>query len=91
MHLHETIFCATASASNGPGTVAIHDIQTGTPLASFKQTNAGAHCTAFVESGDSQGGFVLAAQPDKSLLNVYNFQKVRRTLFWRSSVNSKRQ
>ncbi|KAK0446690.1 WD40 repeat-like protein [Armillaria borealis] len=75
MHLHETIFCATASASNGPGTVAIHDIQTGTPLASFKQTNAGAHCTAFVESGDSQGGFVLAAQPDKSLLNVYNFQK----------------
>ncbi|KAK0238850.1 WD40 repeat-like protein [Armillaria nabsnona] len=75
MHLHETIFCATASTSNGPGTVAIHDIQTGTSLASFKQTNAGAHCTAFVESGDSQGGFVLAAQPDKSLLNVYNFQK----------------
>ncbi|KAK0202802.1 WD40 repeat-like protein [Desarmillaria ectypa] len=75
MHLHETIFCATASASNGPGTVAIHDIQTGTPLASFKQTNAGTHCTAFVESSDSQGGFVLAAQPDKSLLNVYNFQK----------------
>ncbi|KAG7443607.1 WD40 repeat-like protein [Guyanagaster necrorhizus] len=75
MHFHETIFCATASTSNGPGNVAIHDIQTGTPLASFKQTNASAHCTAFVESGDSQGGFILAAQPDKSLLNMYNFQK----------------
>ncbi|KAF8920803.1 WD40-repeat-containing domain protein [Mucidula mucida] len=78
MQLHETIFCATAAlpgSSSGPGAVFLHDIQTGNSLASFKQTNAGTHCVSVVESVNSQGGFFLAAQPDKSLLNVYNFQK----------------
>ncbi|KAF8075050.1 WD40-repeat-containing domain protein [Lyophyllum atratum] len=77
MHLQETIFCATAapSSSSGPGSISLHDIQTGTTLASFKQTNASAHCTAFIESRNAQGGFMLAAQPEKSILNVYTFQK----------------
>ncbi|GLB41732.1 putative WD40 repeat-like protein [Lyophyllum shimeji] len=77
MHLQESIFCATAapSSSTGPGSIALHDIQTGTTLASFKQTNAAAHCTCFVESRNAEGGFMLAAQPDKSILNVYTFQK----------------
>jgi pre-rRNA-processing protein IPI3 len=78
MNLHETILCATApvSSSTGPGAISLHDIQTGSSLASFKQTSANPHCTTFVESRDAQGGFMLAAQPDKSILNVYNFQKV---------------
>src|ERR1700691_1798245 len=78
MHLHETILCATGpiSSSTGPGAISLHDIQTGSSLASFKQTSASTHCTAFVESRDAQGGLILAAQPDKSILNVYNFQKV---------------
>ncbi|KAG6910225.1 hypothetical protein DXG01_012360 [Tephrocybe rancida] len=78
MHLQETIFCATAAASTsaGLGSISLHDIQTGTTLASFKQTNAASHCTAFVETRNAQGGFVLAAQPEKSILNVYNFQKL---------------
>ncbi|KDQ26996.1 hypothetical protein PLEOSDRAFT_1077773 [Pleurotus ostreatus PC15] len=74
MHLQEVIFAATASSS-GQGTLALHNIQTGTSLASFKQTNAARHCTAVVESGNGQGGFMLVAQQDKSILNVYNFQK----------------
>lgn len=79
MNLHEVILCATSaiSSSHGPGAISLHDIQTGSTLVSFKQTNAGPHCTSFVESLDAQGGFMLAAQPDKSILNVYNFQKVR--------------
>ncbi|KIY69224.1 WD40 repeat-like protein [Cylindrobasidium torrendii FP15055 ss-10] len=75
MQHHETVFCSTASETAGPGAVYIHDIQSGNALASFKQTNAATHCTAFVDSVDSQGGFILAAQPTKSLLHVYNFQK----------------
>ena len=78
MHLHESILCATAPSASGagPGTLALHDIQNGTPLASWKQTSARLHCTAVVQTRDGQGGFVLAAQQDKSILNVYNFQKV---------------
>jgi hypothetical protein len=78
MQFLETILCGTApqTAGSGPGVIAIHDIQTGSPLANFKQTNAGIHSTAFVETRDGQGGFLLAAQLDKSILNVYNFQKV---------------
>jgi pre-rRNA-processing protein IPI3 len=78
MQLHETILCSTAASgsSAGPGTITLHDIQTGSSLASFKQTNAAQHCTAIVESRNGQGGFMLSAQPDKSILNVYNFQKV---------------
>ncbi|KAF5373264.1 hypothetical protein D9615_007472 [Tricholomella constricta] len=77
MHLQESVFCATAapSSSTGPGTISLHDIQTGTTLASFKQTNAGPRCTTFVESRNAQGGLMLAAQPEKSILNVYTFQK----------------
>ncbi|KAG5721339.1 Pre-rRNA-processing protein IPI3 [Termitomyces sp. T112] len=77
MHLQESVLCSTAAASSsaGPGTISLHDIQTGTVLASFKQTNASPNCTAFVETRNAQGGFILSAQPDKSILNVYNFQK----------------
>ncbi|TFK39957.1 WD40-repeat-containing domain protein [Crucibulum laeve] len=78
MHLQETIFCATAppSSSSGPlGAISLHDIQTGASLASFKQTNAGSHCTAVFQSKNTQGGFMLSVQPDKSILNVYTFQK----------------
>lgn len=73
--IQEAIFCAT-SATAGPGSISLHDIRTGTPLASFKHSNAPVHCTAFVETSNAQGGFILAAQPDKSILNLYNFQKV---------------
>lgn len=78
MHLHEVILCATASPSvnSGSGSVTIHDISTGASLASFKHTNAAPHCTAYLNSRNAQGGFFLAAQPDKSLLHAYNFQKV---------------
>ncbi|KAI0923858.1 hypothetical protein AcV5_009285 [Taiwanofungus camphoratus] len=77
MQLHECILCATAAtpSSSGPGAISLHDIQTGSSLASFKQTSASTHCTAVVQSRNGQGGFMLAAQPDKSILNVYNFQK----------------
>ncbi|KAF8889379.1 WD40 repeat-like protein [Infundibulicybe gibba] len=77
MQLQETILCAAtpASSSTGSGLISIHDIQTGSTLASFKQSNASPHCIAVVESRNAQGGFVLAAQSDKSTLNVYSFQK----------------
>ncbi|KAI0821545.1 WD40-repeat-containing domain protein [Irpex lacteus] len=77
VHLQELILCATqpTSPTSGPGTISLHDIQTGSTLASFKQTSAGLHSTAVVRSGEGMGGFVLAAQPDKAVLNVYYFQK----------------
>ncbi|KAI0367031.1 WD40 repeat-like protein [Pilatotrama ljubarskyi] len=77
MHLNESVLCATApsASGSGPGTISLHDIQTGTSLASWKQTSAGTHCTAVVQSRDGQGGFTLAAQQEKSIMNVYNFQK----------------
>ncbi|KAF4610801.1 hypothetical protein D9613_006895 [Agrocybe pediades] len=77
MHLQETILCATAplNPAAGSGLIALHDIQTAATLASFKQTNAGPHSLAVLESTNTQGGFMLASQPDKSILNVYNFQK----------------
>ncbi|KAJ3571922.1 hypothetical protein NP233_g3442 [Leucocoprinus birnbaumii] len=77
MRLQELILCSTAptTSESGAGSVVLHDIQNTTNLASFKQTSAGNHCTAVFESTNSQGGFILAAQPDKSILNVYNFQK----------------
>ncbi|KAJ7918789.1 WD40 repeat-like protein [Mycena leptocephala] len=74
MLLRETILCA-ATPTTGPGAIAIHDLQTGSTLASFKQTNAAPHGTAVVQSQDGQGGILFAAQHDKSILNVYNFQK----------------
>ncbi|KAF9076795.1 WD40-repeat-containing domain protein [Rhodocollybia butyracea] len=75
MHLHEIIFCATSSPASGSGSITLHDISTGASLASFKQNNAFPHCTTFLTSKNAQGGFILAAQPDKSLLHAYNFQK----------------
>ncbi|KAI0320863.1 WD40-repeat-containing domain protein [Amylostereum chailletii] len=78
MLLQETVLCATAPTSlqqGGPGSITLHDIQTGSSLASFKQTSASIHCTAIVPTVDGQGGVLLATQPDKSILNVYNFQK----------------
>ena len=79
MALQETILCATSPSSSaaGSGLIAIHDIQTGATLASFKQCNAASHCVAVFESQNLQGGFILASQPDKSIMNVYDFQKVQ--------------
>ncbi|EGN96624.1 hypothetical protein SERLA73DRAFT_184727 [Serpula lacrymans var. lacrymans S7.3] len=76
-HLQEVIFCATAPQASdaGAGVIALHDIETGSSLASFKQTSSAPHCTCFIDTRDGQGGFIMAAQPDKSILNVYNFQK----------------
>jgi len=88
MQLQEAVFCATASSSgSGFGAITLHDILTGSSLATFKQTNAAPHCTAYLESKKAQGGFFLAAQPDKSLLHVFNFQKVHLgfTIFFDSS------
>jgi pre-rRNA-processing protein IPI3 len=79
MQLQETIFCATApgSSASGPGTISIHDIQTGASYASFKPSNSGINSTTFIESKNGEGGFILAAQSDKSVMHVFNFQKVR--------------
>ena len=78
MQLQELLLCATSPNSSelGAGAVYLHHMQNTTALASFKQTNGGSRCTAVLESTSSQGGYILAAQPDKSVLNVYNFQKV---------------
>lgn len=83
MKLQETILCATSPPSSvaGSGVIAIHDIQTGATLASFKQSSAGSHCVAIFESGNLQGGFILASQPDKSIMNLYDFQKVQYIIF----------
>ncbi|TCD67587.1 Pre-rRNA-processing protein ipi3 [Steccherinum ochraceum] len=75
MNLQEIILCATAPITPGTGSIALHDIQTGSTLATFKQTSAQRNCTAVVTSQDGQGGFMLAAQAEKSIMNVYNFQK----------------
>lgn len=79
MRLQETILCSTGASSSaqGLGTVSVHDSQTGSLLASFKQTCADKHSTAVLPTQNEQGGFVLTAQPDKSILNAYYFQKVR--------------
>ncbi|PPQ62868.1 hypothetical protein CVT24_006266 [Panaeolus cyanescens] len=77
MLVQESIICATAptTSASSPGLLALHDIQTGQALASFKQSSSAHHSVAISESTNAQGGFILAAQADKSLLNVYNFQK----------------
>lgn len=78
MTLSESILCSTFSPSpnSGSGSIALHDIQTGTTLATFKQTNAQVHGTAVAQSKYGYGGFMLTAQHDKPIMNVYNFQKV---------------
>ena len=85
MGLQEVVLCATApqpsgsgsgpAQASGPGAFVLHDLQTSNVLSSFKQTSSAPHCSAFVETKDGQGGIMLAAQSDKALLNVYNFQK----------------
>ncbi|PSR76142.1 hypothetical protein PHLCEN_2v8640 [Hermanssonia centrifuga] len=78
MQLQELVLCATApsSSSVGPGVIALHDIQTGSILATYKQTSAGTHCTAITPTRNGLGGIMLASQPEKSIMNVYNFQKI---------------
>ena len=78
MLLQEVILCSTSpqQPTVGAGAIVVHDIQTGAILASFKQTNAGPKSVAVLESKSTQGGFILAAQLDKSIMNVYNYQKV---------------
>lgn len=77
MPIQESIFCCLAPAENtGSGLVALHDIQTGASLASFKPTNSAAHSVSYVETRPGLGGVILAAQSDKSIINVFSFQKV---------------
>ena len=68
--------CSGPISTPQSGSILFHDILTGSSLASFKQTSASKNCTALVNSTGAQGGLMLAVQPDKSLLNVYSFQKV---------------
>ncbi|KIO25848.1 hypothetical protein M407DRAFT_24804 [Tulasnella calospora MUT 4182] len=77
MKIRELVCCSVAppSATLGLGNIALYDIQTGSQLASFKQTSASIHSTAIVETKSQQGGLILASQPDKAILNVYTFQK----------------
>ena len=78
MNSQEPVLCSAgaSSSSQGLGAITLHDLQTGTLLASFKQTCADVHSTAVISTRNGEGGFVLAAQPDKSILNTYYFQKV---------------
>jgi pre-rRNA-processing protein IPI3 len=69
------VSAAPTSATQGSGNVSLYDLNTGSSFLSFKQTSPPPHCTASIETRDGQGGLVLAAQADKSLLNVYAFQK----------------
>lgn len=82
MQYQETVLCSSgaSSASQGHGAVTLHDLQTGSLLASFKQTNANRHSTASIPTKNGQGGFILTAQSEKSILNTYYFQKVRLVL-----------
>ena len=75
--IQEIIVCCS-SPSASTGSITFHDIRTGATLVTFKQTNARIHGTDLVETKDGQGGFILSAQQDKSILNVYNYQKVHR-------------
>jgi pre-rRNA-processing protein IPI3 len=75
--MREIILTASAPISiPQTGSILFHDILNGTSLASFKQTSAAKNCTAIINTSGAQGGLMLAVQPDKSLLNVYSFQKV---------------
>lgn len=77
MKLREVICCSTApsSATLGTGAITIHDIQTGSQLASFKQTSSAPHSIAIIQGYTGLGGLMLAVQPDKAILNAYSFQK----------------
>ncbi|EJD07635.1 pre-rRNA-processing protein IPI3 [Fomitiporia mediterranea MF3/22] len=77
MRYQETILCSSgaSSSSQGLGAVTVHDFNTGSLLVSFKQTCSEPHSTSILQTKNGQGGFILAAQPDKSILNAYYFQK----------------
>ncbi|KAG8932750.1 Pre-rRNA-processing protein ipi3 [Tulasnella sp. 418] len=77
MKLQEVIICSLTpvSSAQGSGYIALHDIQTGTSLASFKQTSCGSNLASFIRTGAGQGGLILTAQSEKPLLHVYSFQK----------------
>ncbi|KAF7317909.1 WD40 repeat-like protein [Mycena kentingensis (nom. inval.)] len=74
MHLRETVFCASTPPT-GSGAIAVHDLKTGATLASFKQSSSAPHSTAVVPTKDRIGGLIFAVQQEKSILNLYNFQK----------------
>ncbi|KAG8767311.1 Pre-rRNA-processing protein ipi3 [Ceratobasidium sp. 428] len=77
MKLQETLLCGLgpSNPTSGSGHLALHDLTTGATLATYKQTSSFVHATAVVESQQAQGGFILSAQVDKPILNVYHFQK----------------
>lgn len=75
--MRELILTASGPVSTPQsGSILFHDILNGSSLASFKQSSSSKNCTAIINSTGAQGGLMLAVQPDKSLLNVYSFQKV---------------
>ena len=75
--MHQVIVSASGPISGShSGSLFFHDISTGTSLASFKQSTAAKNCTALIGTTPTQGGLILAVQPDKALLNVHSFQKV---------------
>jgi pre-rRNA-processing protein IPI3 len=78
MQAQEVILCSASAQpeNSGVGSLTVHDITTGAALASFKQTNAASRSVAVLQSKSTQGGVIFAAQTDKTVLNVYNFQKV---------------
>ncbi|KAG9088248.1 Pre-rRNA-processing protein ipi3, partial [Ceratobasidium sp. 370] len=77
MKLQETLLCGLgpSNPASGSGHLAVHDVTTGTSLATYKQTSSFVHGTAVVESRQAQGGFIISAQADKPVLNIYHFQK----------------
>ncbi|KAF8757710.1 WD40 repeat-like protein [Rhizoctonia solani] len=76
MRLQETLLCALGPLSgSGAGHLALHDLKTGTTLATYKQNTSAVHNVSVVESQNGQGGYIISAQTDKPILNVYHFQK----------------
>jgi pre-rRNA-processing protein IPI3 len=78
MKLQETLLCGLGprNSASGSGHLALHDLKTSASLATYKQTSSSVHGTTVVESQQAQGGFIVSAQTDKPILNVYHFQKV---------------
>jgi pre-rRNA-processing protein IPI3 len=79
--LQEVVLCASGPTQGNTslGSVSLNDITTTNSVFSLKQTGAARNGYALVQTRNGQGGFVLAAQADKGLLNVYSFQKVNIT------------
>lgn len=72
LHFPEPALLTSTSA----GVIALHDIKSGTVLASFKGTLARPGCLSCTPTTDLAGGLVYAAQPSKSILSVHAWQKV---------------